>query len=348
MNLEFVPRSKLTDREWDNEAELWERPEIDRKTLKQLNQLSTPDGMVRLIVHVLCIAATGWLTVFAFRYHPLLAVVPYLVFTFFVGFLNGIEHEIRHKIVFSRRLDGFSDAVFFLIHVLFKDGTRYQRASHRIHHRYTMVFGVDPESDFPEVLTTRYVRKVLLGILFTLLSLGIVSFFKGMWTLFQRTRGKIHPMVLAHCSAAEKKNIQRESLTILIINVAALTVFIVWQQWFLIILLMLGPRIGLAIVSFYFLTEHMGMMYNCNDQRMATRGVKVSHFVKFFYAGLDEHVEHHLFPAVPSRNLTKLREAISWKLPERRNVLQCWWEILTIARHKETQPGDEFVPQTVT
>ena len=153
MNLEFVPRRKLTDREWDNEAELWERPEIDRKTLKQLNQLSTPDGMVRLIVHVLCIAATGWLTVFAFRYHPLLAVVPYLVFTFFVGFLNGIEHEMRHKIVFSRRLDGFSDAVFFLIHVLFKDGTRYQRASHRIHHRYTMVFGVDPESDFPEVLT---------------------------------------------------------------------------------------------------------------------------------------------------------------------------------------------------
>jgi fatty acid desaturase len=345
VDLKFAPRSKLADREWDEEAKKWERPELDREILKELNRPSTLNGMVRLIVHVLLIAAAGWLTVFVSPFHILFSLIPYLVYAFLVGFLNGIEHELRHKIVFSKRMNWFSETVYFLIHLLIKDGSRYERVSHRIHHRFTMVFGVDPESDFPEVITIRWVRRLLLGILINVLTLGIPSFFKGIWTLLERIFGKIHPMVLAQCSAAEKKSIQRESLVILLINLAALGVLIVWQQWFLIVLLMLGPRAGLAIVSFYFFTEHIGMMYNSNDQRMCTRGVKVSRFVRFFYGGLDEHVEHHLFPAVPSRNLTKLRNAISWKIPERKNVIQCWKEILAIARHKHMNPGDEIQPQ---
>ena len=340
MKLQFVPRSELADREWDTEAEQWIRPDIDREILRNLNERSTLEGMARLILHTLCLLAAGWVTVFLSRYHLLFAVVPFLVYSFLAGFLTGIEHELRHKIVFSRRWDGFSDAVFFLIHLFLKDGSWYQRSSHRIHHRYTMVRGVDPETNFPDVITTRWVWRELLRIIFTVLTLGVFAFFKALWTLFQRIRGSIDPLVLARCSPANKKKIQLESLAILLINLGGLAFLIVMRQWELIVLLMLGPRVGLSIVSFWFLTEHIGMMYNSNDQRMCTRGVKVSRIVKFFYGGLDEHVEHHLYPAVPSRNLTKLRETIDWNIPERKNVLKCWKEILAIARHNEERPGD--------
>ena len=315
MNLKFVSRGELNDREWDSQTTKWERPTIDRETLKRLNQRSTLEGMVRLIVHAACLVATAWLTVFAAGYHLLLAVAPYLLFTFLIGFLAGIEHEMRHKIVFTRRLDMFSDAVFFLIHVLIKVGTRNQRVSHRIHHRYTMVRGVDPEPAFPEAITRRWVRKELSGYLLTVLTLGIPSFFMAMWALFQRMRGRLNPMIQAQCSERDLKFIQRESFVILIINIAALVDFIWLQRWELILFLILGRQVGNAIAAFCHRTEHIGMMYNANDQRLSTRGViKVSLIVKFFYGGLDEHVEHHLFPAVPSRNLTRLREAIDHPL----------------------------------
>jgi len=348
MELTFVPRTELKNREWDDEAKLWDRPKIDRETLQELNRRSTPEGMLRLIVHTALIVATAWLTVVAWHYHLLLAVVPFLFYAFLVGFLNGIEHEMRHTIVFSRRLDGFSDAVYFLVHLLWKVGSRNQRVSHRIHHRYTMVRDVDPETDFPAAITRRWVRNVLLGVLVTVLTLGVPSFFKALWDLFQRSRGRLSPKIKAHCDAGDLRFIQWESVVILVINVLACAALAWWRRWDLILVLILGPQVGQAIASFWWLTEHIGMMFNTNDQRLGTRGVKVTRFVKFLYGGLDEHVEHHLFPAVPSRNLTRLREAMDYPIPERRNVIGCWREIFEIAGHKETQPSDEFVPRPLT
>lgn len=344
MDLNFVSRSNLKDLEWDNESKSWNRPEIDRDELKQLNRRSSLEGFVRLMVHSLIIAAAGGLTVAAAGYNVLFAVVPFLAFSFMTGFLNGIEHEMRHRIVFSRRLDWLSETFYFLIHLLWKAGTRNQRVSHHIHHRFTMVRDVDPEPAFPEDISVKWVRRELLGQLLTVLTLGIFSLIKALWTLVLRVGGRLDPRIRAHCTDNDFRIIRLESLAILLINLAGIIVMVLYRRWDLLVLLMLGPPVGLAIAEFWHRTEHIGMMYNSRDQRLCTRGVKVSPFLKFFYGGLDEHVEHHLFPAVPSRNLGKLRDAMSWKVPERRNVIQCWKEICEIARHREQHPDDVFLP----
>ena len=344
MELRFVPRSELKDKEWDEKARLWDRPKVDREILQQLNTRSNLEGSVRVAVHLGLVVGTGWLTVSAGRQHVLLAVIAFLAYCWLVGFFHGIEHEMRHKIVFSRRLDWLSEGIYFLIHVLWKAGSRNQRVSHVIHHRYTMVRDVDPEPAFPEDLTARWVRRELLSLLLTLVTLGILDFFKAMWTLIQRTRGRLHPMIQVQCSDEDLKFIRRESFTVLILNVAALATFIVFSRWDLIVVTMLGPHIGLAIGAFYHRTEHIAMMHNSTDQRLCTRGVRVSPITKFFYGGLDEHVEHHLFPGVPSRNLTRLRNALDISIPKRNNVIACWKEIYAIARYKETHPGEVFLP----
>ena len=347
MDLRFVPRGELKDREWDEDTKQWDRPKVDREILQELSKRSTLEGGVRVIVHLVLIAGTAMLTLFAADQHILLAVIPFLVYCWLIGFLNGIEHEMRHKIVFSHRLDRLSDAIYFLIHVLWKAGSRNQRVSHVIHHRYTMVRGVDPEPAFPEDLTVRWVRRELLGKLFTVLTLGIPDFFKTMWALIRRMQGRLHPMIQAQCGEKDLRFIRLESLAVLLINLAVLAAFIVFRRWDLIILTMLAPQIGHAIAAVYHRTEHIAMMYNASDQRLCTRGIKVSPVTKFFYGGLDEHVEHHLFPGVPSRNLTALRQALDISIPERKNVIACWKEIHAIAGHKEAHSDEVFVPAGV-
>jgi fatty acid desaturase len=344
-NLRFVAREEIKDREWDDQRKQWERPAVDRELLKDLNRKSVLEGTLRVIVHLGLLVATGWLTVIAWRESIPLAIAPFLVYCWLVGFLNGIEHEMRHKTVFPRKLDWLSEVIYFLIHVLWKAGSRNQRVSHVIHHRYTMVRGVDPEPGFPEDLTTRWVRRELLGMLFTVVTLGIPDFFKFMWGLAQRTRGKLDPMVQARCSDKDLKFIQGESLAILVINLGGAVALAIFQRWDLMALLIFGPQIGHAIGAFYHRTEHIAMMHNANDQRLCTRGVKVSPVTKFFFGGLDEHIEHHLFPAVPSRNLAQLRAAIDQPIPERKNVVACWREIFAIAKHREEHPNEVFVPK---
>ena len=85
-------------------------------------------------------------------------------------------------------------------------------------------------------------------------------------------------------------------------------------------------------------------MVNVNDQRLCTRSVRVGPLVHLIYWGLDDHVDHHQFPAVPSRNLPKLHKILKKDLAEPKSMIACWREMFAIACEKDHHPESEYIP----
>ena len=343
--LEFTPRNALAAYEWDAERKHWNRPELDRETLKKLSERSTFNGLLRVGLFVFFLGTTAAAAIYASRYSFLLAIPLFYLYFFFYGFWVAIAHELQHKIVFAPSFDRFSECLFFVVQTLIWNSPRYARISHRLHHRYTMVQGIDPETDWPAVITTPWLKRYLWGLILRILVVGaVIELFREVVRHLRRILGHKDRMMRDHCSAADIRAIRIESLAIILIHAAIVTAAIWFRRWELVILVTIAWQIGNAIEFLWHQTEHIGRMVNVNDQRLCTRSVRVGPLVHLIYWGLDDHVDHHQFPVVPSRNLPKLHKILKKDLAKPKSMIECWREMFAIAREKNHHPESEYVP----
>ncbi|MFT5241837.1 MAG: fatty acid desaturase [Kiritimatiellia bacterium] len=345
MDLEFTPRGELSEYEWSHEGRNWRRLGLDVDVVKKLSERSTWNGLYRVGQFVLFLAVTIALTVLAAKQSLWLAIVPLYGYYFLYGFWVAIAHELQHKTVFARNFDWFSEPLFFLVQALMWNSPRYARKSHQLHHRYTMVRGIDPETDWPEVITSKWLRSVLRDALFRILVIGAVkALFKEILVQIRRALGQKDRMMTDHCSEKDNAAIRRESAGILLFHIAVAAAAIVFQRWELILFVTIAWQIGSAFEGLWHNTEHITRLYDVNDQRLCTRSIKVGPFVRLLYWGLDDHIDHHIYPTVPSRNLPELHTMLKKDLPEPQSLLNCWREMLAVAKEKDFRPQSEFVP----
>ncbi len=345
MQLNFTQRSELSVYEQNARKEVWKRPVVDREVLTQLTQRSTANGLLRIGLFVLFLAASLIATVYVSRYNLLLAIPFLYIYYFFYGFWVAIGHELQHKTVFAKSFDRFSEAIFFIVQTILWNSPRYARISHQLHHRYTMVRGMDPETDWPEVITTRWLRKYFWSLILKILVVGaIVGLFDSVRVQVSRIMGKKDAMMSKHCTDKDIKTIRMESLAILLIHTAIVILAIVFRRWELLLFITIAWQVGSAIEGLWHSTEHIGRAYNVNDHRLNTRSIKVGPLVWLIFWGLDDHVDHHLFPSVPSRNLPKLHRILAKDLAVPMNIFRCWKEMFAIAREKDKHPEYEYVP----
>ncbi len=343
-NARFATRDQLSGFEWDTQRKDWKRPPIDREVLKQLSKRSTLNGIVRVAWFLFLLAVPAVAAIYVSRVNLWLAIPILYVYYFFYGFWVAIAHELQHKTVFAESADWFSEIFFFLVQVVIWNSPTYARISHKLHHRYTMVREVDPETDWPEVITSRWLRAFLIKLVLRILVIGAVGeLFLAMRTQVLRAAGRKDRMMRDHCSQKEITAIRIESLAILLIHLAVAAVAIVFQAWAALALFTIAWQIGSPIEILWHATKHIGRPYNVNDHRLNTRSVRVSWFVKTFFWGLDDHVDHHLYPIVPSRNLPKLHRLLEKDLPVADNIVGCWIEMFEISHEKDQDPRREFV-----
>lgn len=118
-------------------------------------------------------------------------------------------------------------------------------------------------------------------------------------------------------------------------------------MWMALLLITIAWQIGSGFEGIWHNTEHIGRIYNVNDQLLCTRSVKVNPFIKLIYFGLDDHIEHHIYPSVPSCNLPELHKLMEDMQDEPISVMACWKEIFHIALEKDRKPQNEFIPEVV-
>ena len=345
MNLLFTPRDDLVDYEWNNQRENWSRPDIDRKVLKQLSERSSAHGLLRVSLLIFFLAASAVAFVLVGRISILLAIPLLYVYYFFYGFWVALAHELQHKIVFARSADWFSEILYFFVQILIWNSPRYARVSHRLHHRYTMVVGVDPETFYMERLSFRWLRKFLFQrILAILVVWAVVDLVRAIMQQVGRIAGKKDRMMREQCTDKDNRTIRIESAAILFIHLSVIAGAIIFGLWELLLFITIAWQIGAAIEGLWHATEHIGRLHNINDLRLATRSIRVGSFVGLIFGGLDRHIDHHIYPSVPSRNLAKLHEELKSELPEARGIVGCWREMFAIAREKDERRRNEYVP----
>ena len=348
MNLEFTPREELSEFEWNHEGRNWKRMGIDKDVVKQLSERSTWNGLWRVGLFLVFLATTAATTLWVAQYSLLLAIIPLYGYYFFYGFWVAIGHEQQHKMVFGRNTDWFGEPFYYLVQALMWNSPTYARISHKLHHRYTMVRGIDPETDWPEVFDTKFVRGPIVHCIQSLLVFGAVkTLARDILTQIKRIAGNKDRMMRDHCSDKEIAAIRRESLGILLFHMAIVAVAVVFGRWELLAFITIAWQIGSPIEGLWHNTEHITRLYDVNDQRLCTRSVKVGWLVHLIYWGLDDHIDHHIYPQVPSRNLPKLHKLLKNELPEPMSMIDCWKEMFAIAKEKDSRPHNEYVPYKI-
>jgi fatty acid desaturase len=343
-NARFATRNELAGCEWDPQRKDWKRPSIDRQVLKDLSERSTLNGLLRIAYFLFLLTASALATVYVSRVNLWLALPVLYLYYFLYGFWVAIVHELQHKTVFAQSAEWLNEAFFYFVQTIVWNSPTYARISHRLHHRYTMVRGVDPETDWPEVITSRWLRRFLLYLVLRILAVGaVIELARSIKIQIERAAGKRDRMIRDHCSEKEIIAIRIESLAILLIHAAVAAAAIVFRVWEPLVFVTLAWHIGSPMEILWHATEHIGRPYNVNDHRLNTRSVQVNGFIKSIFWGLDDHVDHHLYPIVPSRNLPRLHRILAKDLPEPDNILGCWAEMFAISREKDHDPKCEFL-----
>jgi fatty acid desaturase len=344
-SLRFTPRSELSDYEWIHEGRNWKRPDIDKETMTRLLERSTLQGLLRVGAFLFFLLGSAAATLIVAQYSLWLAIPLLYVYYFFFGFWVAIGHELQHSTVFSRSANWLNEILFYTVQTLMWNSPTYARKSHQLHHRYTMVRGVDPETDWPEVITTKFVKSVLLSSFSQILVIGAPkALYRDIALQVKRIAGHKDRMMTNHCSDKDNRTIRRESLAILLVQMGVVALAIIFHRWELLLFITIAWQIGSPIEGLWHNTEHIARLYNVNDQRLCTRSVKVGPLIHLIYWGLDDHVDHHIFPVIPSRNLPRLHKILQPDLPEPPGLIACWREMFAVAQEKDSRPQNEYVP----
>ena len=317
----------------------WFKPNIDKKFLKELSKRNDTSGWIHIIIFTVSLILLGLLCIFFWK--SWWFILFYISYCTLWGGADAIWHECGHRTAFrSKKLNNF----FYYIASFMNNFEPIRwRWSHALHHSYTA--SIDPH-DF-EVEGSIFSRPRL--ITFIIRFIPGIGFFEIQNSLYKEIiqhAFAIDTRVMKECIPKEKKDICVLISRIFVFLWILIIVISIFLNSLLPIFLFLVPKFFSSLNAVWGLTQHMGLKEDVKDHRYSTRSVRLNPIFSFIYWKMEYHIEHHMFPMVPSYNLPKLHEIIKDQLPKPQSLYEAYKEIIPAIVKKHKDPN-YFIPVKV-
>lgn len=308
----------------------WFRCEISRKRLKELMRRSDAAGFANFGPWLILLAGSFWLA--AISWGTWWAVPAFLLYGTLYSSSDAHWHECAHGTAFRTRW--VNEGLYHLLSFMCLREAYLWRWSHARHHTHTIIVGRDPEIQVP--------RPARL--------LPVVADF---FYLFSGAT-EVRKIVLHACGivteGAKTYVPQSEVPKMVWSSRAYVAITLAVAGWsvaigsFLPMMFVVLPRFYAAwLHHICAMTQHAGLAESVYDHRLNTRTVYMNPVVRFLYANMNYHMEHHMFPMVPFHALPALHEEIKSQVPPAYPGLLAAYREIVPTLIRQTYDADYFV-----
>jgi fatty acid desaturase/nitrite reductase/ring-hydroxylating ferredoxin subunit len=309
----------------------WYRTPIDPGTRAQLHARTNGRAAFDAILWITLLAATAllaWSVRDSWWAIPAFALYGAL----YGGSADSRWHEYGHSTAF--RSEWANRLLYYpACFMLMREPTVW-RWSHVRHHSDTIVVGRDPEIVFPRPFAIgTWIGNVL----------GLFAVPAMLRRIVRHARGALDADVASYVPADEHRNVVREARMYHAILAAVIVWCIAATSIFPVLFIGLPTFYGFWLVLFFGTTQHAGLREDVLDHRLNSRTVYMNPIFRFLYLNMNYHVEHHMYPTVPYRNLPALHAEVRHDLPEASSsTLAAYREIFHAARAQRIDPTFEL------
>ena len=324
----------------------WYRTPLDRAVLRELTQRSDLRGLLQCVGFLAMFLATTAGTYVLFRMHLWVAMaLACYVHGMLFRFLSqaAAVHELSHGTAFKTR--ALNEFFYQLFCFLTWNNPVHFRASHMLHHQFTVIRGVDKE-----IVQGPVAEKLNVMNLVFWFTVDIPAFLRFFGTNFLHAAGDgdadvFHWDPLFPEGDPRRAQMIRFARLMLVGHVAAGVVFALLHQWVLIYLLSFGTFVGTFLSRSCVALQHTGLSENIPDWRVLCYTVRFGPVLRFLYWSMNYHIEHHMFAAVPFYNLKRLHKLVQFDYPApQKSFLAGMANLFAVMKRQKTDPSYVYSP----
>ena len=315
----------------------WYKTKVDRKELKKLYKRSDLAGFKHIFIFFSFLILLGTLCINS--YGSWWFILFYLCYCTLWGGADAIWHECGHGTAFKTRI--YNDVFYQIASFMNNFEPVRWRWSHSLHHSYTA--SIDPH-DFEVEGSIFWAPKNLFNFFIVFVpGISLIFFHKSLHKEIIWHALGLETRVMKECIPDDKKKDCINSSRLFVALWLVIIFCSIILNSLLPILLFLLPKCFASLNMVWGLTQHMSLKEGIKDHRFSTRSIRLNPVFSFIYWKMEYHIEHHMFPLVPSHNLPKLHKLIKHELPKPQTLFQAYKEIIPAVIKKAKDPK-YFIP----